>query len=169
MQITGTHIHYYFVCHRKLWLFANGLNMEHTSEVVADGKLIHETSYGQRAEKYTEIEIEGVKIDFYDAANKVVHETKRTNAVEMAHEWQLKYYIFKLQQHGVDGVEGILEYPKLKIKKEVVLTEEDIQAFNELLPKAEEIIKQESCPEKIEMKLCKKCAYYDFCWSGEIV
>jgi CRISPR/Cas system-associated exonuclease Cas4 (RecB family) len=40
MQVTGTHIAYLHTCARKLWLFANGLNMEHTSEVVAEGRLI---------------------------------------------------------------------------------------------------------------------------------
>ncbi|MDZ4711764.1 MAG: Dna2/Cas4 domain-containing protein, partial [bacterium] len=27
MQITGTHIAYLHICHRKLWLFANGISM----------------------------------------------------------------------------------------------------------------------------------------------
>ncbi|HET8572388.1 MAG TPA: Dna2/Cas4 domain-containing protein [Edaphocola sp.] len=101
MNITATHINYFIICPRKLWLFANGINMEHTSEVVADGKLLHETSYPQRAEKYTEIELpasfDGIevsgKIGFYDARKKVIHEIKRSNKVEEAHEWQVKYYI----------------------------------------------------------------------------
>jgi CRISPR-associated exonuclease Cas4 len=45
MQITGTHFNYYLICHRKLRLFANGIQMEHTSDAVYEGKLIHETSY----------------------------------------------------------------------------------------------------------------------------
>ncbi len=72
MQITGTHFNYYYVCHRKLWLFANGINMEHTSELVAEGKLIHENSYPFRSEKYTEIELDGIKIDYYDARNRII-------------------------------------------------------------------------------------------------
>ena len=39
--------------------------MEHTSDTVYDGKLIHENSYPQRAERYQEVEIAGIKIDFY--------------------------------------------------------------------------------------------------------
>ena len=50
MIITGLHIQYYFVCHRKLWLFANGIQMEHTSDLVYEGKLIHETTYPQQCE-----------------------------------------------------------------------------------------------------------------------
>ena len=63
--------------------------MEHTSDTVAEGKLIGETSYPQRAEKYTEIEIGGSKIDFYDAKNKVIHEVKKSDSIEAAHEWQV--------------------------------------------------------------------------------
>ena len=77
MLLTATHINYYHVCHRKLWLFANGIRMEHTSDVVAEGKLFGETTYPERAEKYTEIEMDGIKIDFYDAKNKVVHDVKK--------------------------------------------------------------------------------------------
>ena len=62
MQITGTAINYYFLCHRKLWLFANNIQMEHTSDLVYEGKLIHEFSYDQRSEKYTELEIDGIKV-----------------------------------------------------------------------------------------------------------
>ena len=82
MTITGTHFNYYFVCPRKLWLFANGINMEHTSELVVEGKLIHEDSYPQRSGKYEEIEIDGIKVDFYDARSKVIHEIKKTDKID---------------------------------------------------------------------------------------
>lgn len=60
-QITGTHIAYLHLCHRKLWRFANGINMEHHSALVAEGKFIDETSYSQRAARRQALEIEGVK------------------------------------------------------------------------------------------------------------
>ncbi len=167
MLPTGTHIAYFMLCHRKLWLFANGITMEHTSEIVSDGKLLHETSYENRAEKYTELEIGGVKIDFYDSKNKIIHETKRSNKVEDAHQWQVKYYIYILKQHGVDGVTGILEYPKLKQRKEVQLSIDDEVYINNIIPQIEKLIHAETCPDKIKIGLCKNCSYYDFCWSGE--
>ena len=58
MQITGTHFNYYQICKRKLWLFANGINFEQTSDLVYEGKLIHESSYPQRSSKYEEVEID---------------------------------------------------------------------------------------------------------------
>lgn len=72
MKITGTHFNYYQICHRKLWLFASGINMESTSDTVYEGKLIHESSYPQRSEHYEEVEIDGVKVDYFDAKHKVI-------------------------------------------------------------------------------------------------
>ena len=74
MRISGTLINYYFICHRELWLFANRINMEHNSDLVYEGKLIHEDSYPQRSMKYEEVAIDGIKVDYYDARNKVIHE-----------------------------------------------------------------------------------------------
>lgn len=102
MTITGTHFNYYQLCRRKLWLFANGINMEQESDLVYEGKLVHESSYPQRTSKYEEVEIDGIKVDFYDAKNKVIHEIKKSNKVDKAHEWQLKYYMYAFEQHGLD-------------------------------------------------------------------
>ena len=44
-------------------MFGNGINMEHTSDLVYEGKLMHEDSYPQRSAKYEEVEIEGIKVD----------------------------------------------------------------------------------------------------------
>lgn len=72
MTITGTHFNYYQLCHRKLWLFANGINMEQESDLVYEGKLVHESSYPQRTSKYEEVEIDGIRVDYYDTKNKVM-------------------------------------------------------------------------------------------------
>src|SRR5689334_7854769 len=123
MTITATLINLYHVCHRELWLHANEIRMEHISEVVADGKFIGDTTYQQRATKYTQVELPGAKIDFYDAKNGVVHETKRSDKMEQAHVAQVKYYLYLLEQHGVAANYGILEYPKQRNTKRVDLTE----------------------------------------------
>lgn len=57
MLPTGTHFNYYQICHRKLWLFANGINLEHTSDIVYDGKLVYESSYPQRSERMEDAEV----------------------------------------------------------------------------------------------------------------
>ena len=72
MTITGTHFNYYQLCLRKLWLFANGINMEQESDLVYEGKLVHESSYPQRTARYEEVEIDGIKVDYYDVKNILV-------------------------------------------------------------------------------------------------
>jgi CRISPR-associated exonuclease Cas4 len=164
MQITATHINYYQVCHRKLWLFSNGISMEHTSDTVYEGKLIGEESYPNRAAKYTEIEIEGVKIDFYDAHHGVVHETKKSDKVEHAHIAQTKYYLYILQKNGIQATEGIIEYPKLRKTHTVHLTEEDKVEIERWLADIAQILGQDVCPDKIKKSFCKSCSYFDLCW-----
>ncbi|RNI36714.1 CRISPR-associated protein Cas4 [Hanamia caeni] len=176
MNITATHINYYHICHRKLWLFANGINMEHTSDTVYDGKLLHETSYPQRAEKYREIDLSFTlnngmdlfgKIDFYDAKEKIIHEIKRSDKIEEAHEWQVKFYIYLMELNGIEGVTAILEYPKLRITKEVTLSFVDKEYLKVMFLKITELIESESCPPLINSKICKSCSYYELCYVGE--
>jgi CRISPR-associated exonuclease Cas4 len=164
MQLTATHINYFFICRRKLWLFSNGINMEHTSQAVAEGKLIGETTYPQRPEKYTEVEIAGSKIDFYDAKAKVVHEIKKSDKMETAHQWQVKFYIWLLEQNGIDGATGILEYPSLREKTEVLLTGDDRATLVNTVKEIEALVQKEECPARINAKICKSCSYHDFCY-----
>lgn len=106
MQVTGTHVNYYFVCMRKLWLFANSIQMEHTSELVDMGRLIHETSYQRRSSAYEEVEIGGIKIDYFDAKNKLIHEVKKPHNMLK----NLKYYNARNKdlQAVIDTIGGLL-------------------------------------------------------------
>lgn len=167
MQITGTHFNYYLICHRKLWLFANSINMETTSDLVYEGKLLHETSYQRRSEKYQEISIQGIKIDYYDAKNRVIHEIKKSDKHEEAHEWQVRYYLWVLGQNGVENASGLLEYPKLHKTQEVFLSLPDKEAIEEMMHQIENITQQQKCPERITKTRCKNCSYFDFCYAGE--
>jgi CRISPR-associated exonuclease Cas4 len=167
MQITGTHIHYYFNCHRQLWLFANGINMEQTSDMVYEGKLIHETSYERRTERFKEVAIGSVKIDYFDHKNKIIHEIKKSSKLLESHEWQVKYYIYVFELAGIEGVTGILEYPKEHKTEEVYLSKPDRIFIIELIDKIDKLIHQENCPPRINKSKCRNCSYFDFCWSGE--
>jgi CRISPR-associated exonuclease Cas4 len=141
--------------------------MEHTSELVYEGKLIHETTYPQRNTRYEEVQIGGIKVDFYDAKNKLIHEIKKSNKVDVAHEWQLKYYIYIFEKMGIFGVSGILEYPKLRKKEEVYLSDVDRIRIMEIESDIENIVQSGECPAVIDSAICGKCSYYDFCYSDE--
>lgn len=164
--VTGLQIQYLQVCHRKLWLFSHDLGMELSSDLVAEGKLIDENSYPQRANRWQQLSIEGIKIDHYDAQLGIVREVKKSNKKESAHLAQLKYYLFVLERNGVTVRHGILEYPKLRMTEEVWLSEKDRQAIPKWESNVVKIVQQETCPELIEKTICKKCAYFDFCYTS---
>jgi CRISPR-associated exonuclease Cas4 len=164
MHITATHINYLHICRRKLWLFANGMTMEQNSDLVAEGKIIGESSYPQRAERYTEVEFEGVKIDFYDARNKIVHEVKKSSRMEQAHIAQVKYYLFILERNGIEGAKGVLEYPKLRQTESVELSEQDRLDIPIWEAEVRRIIEQSDCPKVTKIAACKNCSYHDYCF-----
>ena len=167
MQITGTHFNYYQVCKRKLWLFANSISMEHTSDLVYEGKLIHEEAYPQRSSRYEEIEIDGIKVDYYDVAHRVIHEIKKSDKVEVAHEWQLKYYIYVFERNGLTGVTGVLEYPTVRKKDTVSLSNIDREMIHQMEEDIARIIDSDICPSLEKKRICKNCSYFDFCYCGE--
>lgn len=168
MNNSPTLLNYNLISNRKTWLHANGIQMEQTSDLVYEGKLIGETTYTQRAHRYSELDLGIAKIDYYDPKDKVVHEVKKSNKMEGAHEWQVKYYLYLMEQAGIFGASGILEYPKLRQTHEVFLTETDRAYLEEVLPKISKLVKQNDCPPRLDKKsICRRCSYFDFCWSGE--
>ncbi len=182
MTINATLINLYHVCKRECWLHAHGIRMEHTSDTVYDGKLLHETSYPQRAEKYSEIELSATftsqssplnpldlsgKIDFFDARQKIIHETKRGNKVEVAHEWQVKFYLWLLRLNGIEDASAILEYPLLRQTDTIYLSDEDIRYLEQITPEVGRLQETEQCPPVIHAKICKSCSYYELCYVGE--
>lgn len=168
MLITATHITYLHVCHRKLWLFSHGITMEHESELVIEGKLIEEGSYNHRSEQFTEVELEGIKIDFYDPKRKVVHEIKKSDKMEPVHIAQVKYYIYVLEENGIFGARGVLEYPKLRETTGVALTEADRVMIPEWREAVTRICEGTNCPGVVHQPFCKSCAYYEFCYVDEV-
>jgi len=168
MTTTATLIAYLHTCHRKLWLHAHEIRMEHTSDLVAEGKLIGETSYERRSDKYTEIQLDGIKIDFYDTHKRLVHETKRGRSIVSAHRAQVQYYLYKLRQHGVMDATGIIEYPDLKNTEPVAaLTETDVVVIEAWEAEVQRIVAMALCPPVIHAKICQNCSFHDFCYAAE--
>ncbi|MCK9425923.1 MAG: CRISPR-associated protein Cas4 [Ignavibacteriaceae bacterium] len=159
--MTGTQIHYYFLCHRKLWLFTNHIDMEQTSDTVAMGKFISETTY---AREDHEIKIDDIVLDFYDKKNNVIHEVKKSDKMEETHIWQVKYYISVLEEKGIEGVTGEIDYPKLRQMIKVELTDNDREELIMIKRKIKTILEFELPPEVINKPFCKNCSYYELCY-----
>lgn len=141
--------------------------MEHTSDLVYEGKMTHKNSYPQRSYKYEEIELDGIKVDFYDPKNKVIHEIKKSNKVEQAHEWQLKFYIYVFEQNGITAVTGVLEYPLLRKKEIVLLSDIDRVIIEDMKIEITKISESDSCPPIEKKPICKQCSYFEFCYINE--
>ena len=168
MTVTGTIFNYFMVCRRKLWLFAHGITMEQESELVYEGKHIHENSYPERNPNYEEIELDGIKVDFYDARHHVIHEIKKSDKLEAAGRWQLKYYLYVFEMHGVKDIKGVLEFPKQRKTENVTLTDEDRQKIKDMLADIEKACEEKACPPLLKKERCKQCSYYEFCYTNEI-
>ena len=162
MHITGVKIAYYYICPTKLWLFSHGITMEKESDLVALGKLIHETSYSG----HREVQIGDIAIDFVRRGEKIeVHEIKKSKKMEKAHRMQVLYYLYYLKQRGINA-RGVIDYPKAKRRVYVELTPEDEMELEKALGDIERIINGRMPPPK-RRGICKKCAYYEFCFGGE--
>lgn len=160
-RITGVMIYYYFICKRKLWYFCHQINMEDNNENVQLGKLLDENSY-KRDDKH--IQIDGViNIDFIHD-NRELHEIKKSRAVEEAGIWQLKYYLYYLEERGVKGIKGRIDYPLLKRTMEVALSDEDRNVLGDVIKDINILKKQNMVPQLDKKKICNKCAYYDLCY-----
>ena len=102
-DITGLMVYYYEVCKRKLWYFANEIQLEENNSNVILGKLLEENTYTRDEKK---INIDGViNIDFI-RSKKILHEIKKSNSIEPASLLQVQYYLYYLEKKGLIGLKG---------------------------------------------------------------
>ena len=134
--------------------------MEQNNEDVAIGKILDENSYN-RDKKHINID-NVINIDFIKK-DGIIHEVKKSNKIEDASIWQVKYYIYYLKQRGVD-VKGKIDYPLLKKTLDVELEKEDIVRIEEMLDEIKEITSNKRIPGCSRKNICKKCAYHDLCF-----
>lgn len=162
-MIGGIHIQYYFVCKRKLWLYAKNIGMEKEHERVLDGKLLHEDSYNRSRKKelFTD---EGFKVDALDS--EYVREVKLTSKMTKADQYQLLFYLYRLKKRGLVR-KGLVSYPKERKTEEIVLTKADEETLEDIEKEIKQIIDQPVPPQLVRKKYCKQCAYYDFCFASE--
>lgn len=138
--------------------------MEESSDYVQIGKVISEESF--RREKYKEVEISNLKIDYIKIGDKIIiNEVKKSRRLEESHIWQVKYYIYRLKKLGLNCSKGFIHYPKLYRKIDVNYNDsEDTAKIEEALLKIKEIINLEKPPAPINKSFCKKCSYFELCY-----
>jgi CRISPR-associated exonuclease Cas4 len=159
LAYTGTQVNYYFVCKRKLWLFSRNFDMEHSSDLVLLGKLLHESSYPRKSK---EIDLGPIKIDFL-ARGCEVHDIKRSKRIEDAHVYQMLYYLYWLKARGIEA-KGVIDYPLLRRRQAVELTEEKEKEIEKVLDDVRQTLSNPAPPAVEKKSYCKKCSYYELCW-----
>ena len=139
--------------------------MEDNSPAVHDGHHIGKTTYDRRPKKWRELDLGSLKIDHYDPTNKLIREVKKSPKLEHVHVAQVKYYLYALEERGVNGASGIIEYPKQRKTTTIKLTNADRLAIKGWITDIEHVSTLADCPALIQKPYCKKCAFYDFCYS----
>ncbi len=160
--ITCVMMNYFHICHTELWYFAQNINMNYDSDIVAQGRLVGEEHYTRDTSK-EEFMLEGIKLDRI-TPDGYVHEIKKSDRGEHAHIWQLKYYLWRLQENGFGKLTGILEFPKQRKRVEVVLSSEDEVQIGEKINAIRKIVTQPQPPMAKKIGFCRQCSYRELCW-----
>ena len=162
LRIIGTQINYYFICKTKLWLFSHHIQMEQESDLVAIGKLLHSQSYKDEKE-FTIDNL--ISIDFIKKQDYLeLHEVKKSNKMKESHEYQLLYYMYYLKnEKGIENIKGVINYPTIRKKATIILDESKEKELMSIIEDIGRIINNDT-PKPEKMKICRKCAYFEFCW-----
>ena len=162
-KVNGSMINYYFICKTKLWLFSHDIQLEDESDNVRIGRYLHETSYKRDDERLIDnlIAVDYIRKngDIYE-----IHEVKKSNKMELAHKYQLLYYMYYLHdKKGFKKIIGILNYPNTRQTEIIELTDETSKEMEDLIQDINLIINKKM-PKPTRTKKCYKCAYYEFCF-----
>ena len=160
--MNGTLINYYYICKRKLWLSYNKINLESNSEDVLIGKELHNEL---NKSKNTEIELDGIKID--KLTDDYIIEIKKSDSNLKASIMQLKYYLYILNSYNIkkDGKLKIIEKDKTTRDIKFKYDKKVEQEVKDTIIEIKKIINNSTIPSiNKDIKKCKKCSYYEFCW-----
>ena len=162
-HLTGNLINAYYVCKRKLWLYAHEIGPDRSHQLLEIGRLYDQSTY-KRDKK--EIAMSGMKIDILKKRDGelLVGEVKKTSKFEAAAKMQLAYYLYRLKEQGIE-LDGELLVPKEKKRERITLDDALTQELETAIAEIETIITNDKPPLPEKTKYCGKCAYSDFCWS----
>lgn len=162
-MISGLHVQYFFICHRKLWLYSKNLGFETDHEKVIDGSLLHERAYKNANRKELMVD-QSFKVDVIDG--DYVREVKLSSKMTEADKYQLLFYLYQLKKRGLNK-KGLVSYTKEKRTEEIILTEDAERKLDDIEKAIERILHSEQIPKRVKKPYCRQCAYYDFCYVSE--
>lgn len=162
MYLTGNIVNAYFICKRKVWLFAHEISPDPQWELLELGRLVSEESYSRDRK---ELSTTGMKIDIIQRADGkiIIGEIKKSSKGLKAAQMQLAYYLYRMKKQGVN-LSGELLIPKERKRIAVELTPELEGELKKAFEAIEKIISRDKPPEPVRIGFCKRCAYREFCW-----
>jgi CRISPR-associated exonuclease Cas4 len=165
MDVNGTHIWYYFICKREVWLITHQIAADQEDDNLEIGRFISETSY-QRQKK--EMLIGNIKVDRIrrEGDTLVVGEVKKSSTYEKSAYYQLLYYLDTLRKMGIEA-KGELLFPKEKKVTKVEWTEEGKRVLEEAIADIRHIARLPVPPEPKKIGFCRSCAYREYCFAEE--
>ncbi len=164
-NITGTLVWYYAICPRECWLMAHQIEPERDNDLLALGRLNTEAHYGREQKEITLPG--GVRVDKVrkEKGRLVLSEIKKTSKFLPAAKLQLAYYLWVLEQEGVQATGEVL-VPEERERAEITL--DDMREELLAAMRAIQTLISEPKPPRAEwLRYCKTCAYAEFCWSGD--
>jgi CRISPR-associated exonuclease Cas4 len=162
LNVTGTLMWYYHICHREVWMMARHIVPDQEHENVDIGRFLQETVYFRDRK---EVAVGHLKFDIVKRKGNqlVVGEVKKTSKFEASARMQLALYLYELAQLGLD-VSGELLFPKERKRVIVELTPELITKVEQAKRDILRIIYLDVPPPAERGKFCSKCAYGELCW-----
>ena len=166
LRITGVMVQYYAACKTELWYFASHMSYNDEDENIKIGKVIHEQSFNKQ-KKNISID-DTISIDYVKSDNSngiVIHEIKKSSKLTEPTRMQVLYYLWYLRKKGISNSSAIITYPKERRKEELYFSPSDENTMKNVLSDIKRIVKESTPPKPIKKPYCKKCSYFQLCWS----
>lgn len=163
INLTGSAFYNYVICPRKAWLMQYQIDPERDHDLLAQGRLNNVEHY-ERAEK--ELPLPGIKVDQVrrEGGELIIGEVKKSSSGLEASILQLSFYLYRLEEAGVEA-RGEVLVPKERKKIPVVLDEATRARLSTATEEILEILSTPQPPKAEWIKFCPNCAYAEFCWS----
>ncbi|WP_027726495.1 CRISPR-associated protein Cas4 [Tuberibacillus calidus] len=163
MDVTGTHIWYFFICRRELWLIIHQIAADQDDENLDIGRFISENRY-QKDKK--EMVIGNIKVDRVRKQGQqlIIGEVKKSSRFKESARYQLLFYLDTLKEMGIEA-KGELLFPEERRREVVEWTPEAKEKLDEAIQEIRRIARQPVPPPPKKINFCRKCAYREYCWA----
>lgn len=165
IEVSGTHVWYYFICKREVWLMMHQIAADQEDDNMEIGRFLSELTY-QRNKK--EVLIGNIKVDRLrkDGEHLVIGEVKKSSRYLTSARFQLLFYLDTLKKMGIDA-KGELLFPEEKKKEIVEWSLESKQDLDNAIEDIQKIAGLPVPPPPKKISFCRKCAYREYCWAEE--